>query len=569
MFKTRNFFLANIMCMLFMLQAVSAQNAFTWARKIGGVDTDAVTAMAKMQNDNMVACGYFASAYCGLGQYNLTNNPDSYYRDFWLALYDVDGNVLWAKSGGGEGDEEATCLAVDEQENIYLAGTFQSYTFSLGSETLYKDLYQNYFDTDAFVCSFDKNGTLRWVKGLYDNGSIGLTGIAVDAQGNLILSGSFSGDSIYIDQFSAHNSNPALSEGFVMKMDPQGTPVWLRSLGGDFSDDAAKVTCLGNGVIALAGTSNSSNLSDGVNTIVNPNLNMLVFLCSIDENGNAISLNAITLPGLTEIGDLEKDASNNLIILGEFTGDSLFFAADTLISDNATYNCMMLKFAADGTPLWGKHFGGANDDFANALSIDSSDNLHVAGSFKSASVRLGTFTLNRSGNDQTMSDAFYACFSSSGECINAFKIGGPKHEAGTEVISKSQSEFWLGGQFSSNSILIGEWLLESGGGDINDGYIAHFAPLNTNPELTSNSPALEVFPNPTTSEVYIQIPHADTPWQLELFDSKGDVVQVVANNQPALETAPRIALNLPEPGVFLMRIRNEKGCSIRKIVRLN
>lgn len=566
MIKIRVVFSTSIIYLLLMLQAGMGQNGFRWTRKIGGGDVDALTAMAKMQNENTVACGYFASSYCSLGQFNLENQPGSYYRNFWLALYDSNGNVLWAKSGGGEGDDEATCIAVDAQNNVYVAGSFQSYTFSVGNETLYKDLYQDYFDSDAFVCSFDGSGALRWIKGIYDNGSLELSGLTLDTQGNLLMSGRFSGDSIYTDQLSAQNSSPSLDEGFVLKMDAQGTAVWLRSIGGDGDDNAAKITSHVNGNITLAGTSSSSLLSNGLSTISNPNLNTLVFLSSLDQNGNAGWLNATNMPGYSELSALGHDATDNLIVLGEFSGDSLLFAADTLLSDLVSVNSMILRFTSDGTPLSGFYIGGANDDFANALSIDASGNIHITGSFKSASIRLGNFTLNRSGNDQSMGDAFYACFAPNGQCTNAFKIGSSKHESGSAVIAKNPSEFWIGGQFSSSSLFIGEWLLEAGGGENSDGFIAHFAPLNATMNPSENSFLFDIFPNPSAGDVQIQIPGSSAPWQLDLLDAHGDLLDIVSVNQAASEQDAPFHLTLPHSGVFILRLQCKDGFYYRKLV---
>src|SRR5262245_55338481 len=89
-----------------------------------------------------VAADLSNNAYvCGFYQTNLVFSPyvlsavGSY--EAFIAKYDANGNIKWAKSSTGTANSQATALGVstDASGNSYLAGSFSG-TVSFGSNTL-------------------------------------------------------------------------------------------------------------------------------------------------------------------------------------------------------------------------------------------------------------------------------------------------------------------------------------------------------------------------------------------------------------------------------------------------
>ncbi len=79
--------------------------------------------------DGPVIVGYFTGTvnFNPSGTFNLTSNGG---RDIFIASYDRMGRLLWAKSVGGTGDDQANAVVTDgftySGFNIYLTGSFQS-----------------------------------------------------------------------------------------------------------------------------------------------------------------------------------------------------------------------------------------------------------------------------------------------------------------------------------------------------------------------------------------------------------------------------------------------------------
>lgn len=100
------------------------------------------------------------------------------YKDYWTSdfltiKYDRDGNEAWSKRYEGGNLDSAVALSVDAGSNVYVSGT--SYNSSgVGSYATVK---------------YDENGNEAWVKAYSDGGNNSVSGIAVDAAGNLYITG--------------------------------------------------------------------------------------------------------------------------------------------------------------------------------------------------------------------------------------------------------------------------------------------------------------------------------------------------------------------------------------------
>jgi hypothetical protein len=52
---------------------------------------------------------------------------------FFLAKYDPNGNLLWAKSFGGDRFDDSHGIVIGSDDRIYLTGTFGSTNINFGS----------------------------------------------------------------------------------------------------------------------------------------------------------------------------------------------------------------------------------------------------------------------------------------------------------------------------------------------------------------------------------------------------------------------------------------------------
>ncbi|MCX6244325.1 MAG: T9SS type A sorting domain-containing protein [Bacteroidetes bacterium] len=106
-----------------------------WAKSAGGILSEYGTSLALDVSGNPYITGYYSSPNLIFGIDTLTNLG---IYNIFLAKYDTNGNVLWAKGAGGTADDYSNSVAVDHSGCIYIAGTLGSSNLIFGSDTLTK-----------------------------------------------------------------------------------------------------------------------------------------------------------------------------------------------------------------------------------------------------------------------------------------------------------------------------------------------------------------------------------------------------------------------------------------------
>ena len=129
---------------------------------------------------------------------------------------------VWAKQGGGAGEDRGSSIAVDMAGNAYVTGILFGPTTFSGQEIPKHD-----DGGDIFVAKYDKEGSLLWIRqaggSLEDRG----TGIAVGPSGNVYVTGNFRGTATF------PGFDPLVSSGdkdnFLAKYDSNGNLTWGRT----------------------------------------------------------------------------------------------------------------------------------------------------------------------------------------------------------------------------------------------------------------------------------------------------------------------------------------------------
>jgi FlgD Ig-like domain/Beta-propeller repeat len=105
-----------------------------WATKAGGNSWDCGRGIAIDDTGNSFVTGMF----CGpaiFGSYSLTTNGNNYYSDIFIAKMDTNGNWLWATNAGGSSYDEGNGIAIDDNGNFYVTGSYMD-TANFGNFSL-------------------------------------------------------------------------------------------------------------------------------------------------------------------------------------------------------------------------------------------------------------------------------------------------------------------------------------------------------------------------------------------------------------------------------------------------
>lgn len=151
-------------------------------------------------------------------------------QDLFIAKYNANGNLLWAKRAGGDDTEYSGFISVDGSNNIYFIGEFLSENVTVDDTEI--DILEG--DGNIIYSKINPEGIVQWVKSfagshiMYEDSYSWATGIKTDEQGYSYIKG-WHGDSTSFDDIMLYSPYGAYSY-FIAKIDPNGTTVWANSI---------------------------------------------------------------------------------------------------------------------------------------------------------------------------------------------------------------------------------------------------------------------------------------------------------------------------------------------------
>lgn len=173
---------------------------------------------------------------------DITNNKGQY--DFWIVKINATGSLVWEKSFGGTGIDEAYSVVEADGNNLMILGK----TFSDDV-----DVSQNKGQADAWLIKIDSEGNLLWEK-TYGGSSFDSGHAITNSQdGGYIITGSSRSQD---DDLSVNNGQ---NDVFVLKISANGDVQRGYSLGGSNADFSYGIVEKSNNEIILVGETGSSD----------------------------------------------------------------------------------------------------------------------------------------------------------------------------------------------------------------------------------------------------------------------------------------------------------------------
>jgi hypothetical protein len=326
---------------------------------------------------------------------------------------------------GGKKLDIGWAIALDGDQNVYIAGETLSTgllttnAILFGNTNFMKFRGGNNSFGDAFVAKYDTTGALQFLTYLGGKTDDGALDIAYDSVNNAVWVTGFTDSTNFPlvnpirDQFLGANKNPKRIfpvDAFIVKLDPSGTNLLFSTyFGGENIDEGLGIAVDGNGFVYVTGLTSSTNLPG-----IQPNAFQAIaggrfdaFVTKLTSTGPNIYTNAYTTffggtnvdYGLSIAVDSKQDAwitgitystnffTTNAIQLtyGFFpdghTFTNLNFVTDLKKHNNASRSdAFVAEISPDGSTVpFSTLLGGTNDDVGESITIDSSDNVYVAG----------------------------------------------------------------------------------------------------------------------------------------------------------------------------------------------
>lgn len=198
--------------------------------------------------------------------------------DAFVAKLSPSGQLVNGTLFGGALDDAAFTIALDSSGNVYIGGSTISPDLPTTAGALQRTFggtdIQNFFlnPGDGFVAEFDPTlATLRYATYFGGTGDDTVTGIAIDASGNIYMTGSTSTMDLKTSagalqsRYAGYTFLPFAIEqlygdAYVAKINPSSsTPIYLTYLGGGQNDGGAAIAIDSAGNAYVTGFTDSSN----------------------------------------------------------------------------------------------------------------------------------------------------------------------------------------------------------------------------------------------------------------------------------------------------------------------
>ncbi len=297
----------------------------------------------------------------------------------------------------------------------------------------------------------DVNGqNLGWAHKIGSTGDEYPRDMAVDAQGNVIIAGTFE-NTIDFDPGSgtANLTSNGSRDIFIQKLSNSGSYIWATHIGNDNGEfhHSLELDNLGN--IYLTGAFDDTVDFDpgiSVSNLIDTGINAQ-YICKLNSSGNLVWVKMNGGIARTDGYGINLDNSGNVLTTGNFQNTSDFDpdTSSLILTANAS-DVFVQKLSPLGDLKWAHSFGGSQNDFGYDVGSDAQGNVYVTGIFAGTvdfDPDTSTFNLTSGGSF----DVFVAKFDSSGNFIWSKNFSGTGYDIVNSMVVDSAGNSYTTGYF--------------------------------------------------------------------------------------------------------------------------
>jgi hypothetical protein len=272
----------------------------------------------------------------------------------------------WDRTLGSDGSDQGLAVAVDGAGNAIVTGEFQG-EINLGGGWRSSAGFR-----DTFVVSYGPDGSWRWDRTF---GSSSPSAVAVDGEGNAVVSGGFEGTTDFGG--GARTSAGAL-DAFVASYGPDGSWRWDRTFGEASDDAGAGVAMDGDGNAVVTGRFRGAvDLGGGVRTSAGDSD---VLVASYGPDGSWRWDRTFGAGSLDQGFGVAVDAAGNAVVGGQLSGTvDLGGGPRTSVG---LFELFVASYDADGGWRWDRTFGAGLFSQRLGVAVDGAGHATVTGAFR-------------------------------------------------------------------------------------------------------------------------------------------------------------------------------------------
>jgi len=434
--------------LLFIVSSVLVQaQEFGWSKQFTSTGKDYGNGITVAPNGDIYVTGEFTGTLTLADGVSITSAGNV---DFFLARLNSAGLPLWARKGGGTLTDRGYGVKVDLNGDVIATGPiYGTVTYESVSLTSAGNL-------DFIVAKYDSLGTLKWIKQGKSVSQTITRAVAVDSSNNIIIVGYFGTTNVdtlnYEGLTVTSNGN---RDGFLIKLDNDGNPLWGVNTGGIESDEEIKavdVDAAGN--IYVAGTCNDTAYFSG--TAMYNYGGRDIFFAKYTADGKLSWVK--TAGGISDddANGISLDGKGGLYVCGYIDGDGSFLGSPFTAVD--TLDTYVAKLDTSGNLVWLQSGGSVDVDYATSVKY-SPMGVYVTGYFKQ------TYTLqNKSVTSAGNEDVYVANFDENGTLNWILSAGGTDVDKSMACAVDASGTYYGTGYFKGTTKL-GETSYTSAGAE--------------------------------------------------------------------------------------------------------
>jgi hypothetical protein len=350
------------------IQKLDVSGNFIWAKQLVG---ETVMAMTLDTFGNIFITSNF------LDTVDFDPGPATHYAasaglfDIYVLKLDSAGNFLWVKTTGGANEEDARAIAVDNEDNVYLTGSFKG-TCDFDPDPLLNFNLVSAGNMDIYVLKLDAFGNLTWAKRIgATNEDQGSSICVQNSTGAVYTTGIFKDSADFDPGPGNYYLTDSLQSGiFVVKLDAGGDFEWAKDAASSGYSDAPSISIDPVGNLRLAG-----------NTLFNGS-----FIQKLDTSGTILWNTQSYIDG--GYLAITTDGSGNVYATGSFSGT---WDADPGTGIHNIYTAVageswgvfIQKLDSAGNFSWAGGMAGEYGTVSQgtAIAVDDSGNIVTTGVF--------------------------------------------------------------------------------------------------------------------------------------------------------------------------------------------
>ncbi len=307
-----------------------------------------------------------------------------------LVKYDSDGTAQWAQTvTTGPNFSWFNSVTTDTDGNVYAAGViYDTGTYDFGNSKTAQGSYGG--GANIVLVKYNSSGQAQWAQSVDSGWLSEYYSVCTDSDGNVFAAGIIN----VKNEFNFGNSvkiTPAYdgSNLAIVKYNSSGQAQWVKSVTTDTNNSYCKsITVDADGNIYAAGEIDGTDefgFGNGVTAKGAYDSNIVV----VKYNSSGIAQWAQTVvsgSGNSWFNSVALDSYGNIYAAGEIDGTDEFDFGNNVKATgvNSNSNIIIVKYGpSDGKPQWAQTVNsGLNYSRFNSITLDSDENLYVAGEIR-------------------------------------------------------------------------------------------------------------------------------------------------------------------------------------------